>query len=170
MSWEAKKTRGNGAVTLTIERKVDYDGYASISYWLGKYSVKESPNDFSYFRREDVMLCPDGTWRDRRGRFASEPKSNPYSRSCQWIVVEKDQAETVKNAFCDVDRLEAYERGDWCSIGIVASVHVDGVEVAESSVWGFESDMPEKDLRYEERNVAGMALQEAREWFNRRKG
>ncbi len=167
---EDRKVRKNGHVTVTIERVPDYESYEQIADFTAHFASDPDRDGYSYFRREDAMLCPDGTWRDRRGRFTSEPDRRPWGREYEWITFPDGiGVDCLKYAYQNADRLESYERGNWYMLGIKATVTVDGVEVAGASVWGFESDMEDRHFVFEERGIEREAIAQARQWFDSRK-
>jgi hypothetical protein len=71
----------------------------------------------------------------------------------------------------DADRLAAFNRGDWCYVGVVVTVeyisHHEGripqySEVGSASLWGIESDSDEGYFSEVARELADEALQIAR--------
>lgn len=87
------------------------------------------------------------------------------------VIAEYGSVEQADYAYAleDWARMEAYERGDWHMVGVVATVYIDGKEVAESSVWGIESDSGEDYLDEVGRDMIFEALTEARNSANRYK-
>ncbi len=61
----------------------------------------------------------------------------------------------------DWKRWEDYNNNYWCMMGCVATVYRDGVEIAESSVWGVESDGGKEYLAEIEEEELAQALHQA---------
>lgn len=53
----------------------------------------------------------------------------------------------------DRERLDAYERGDWHMVGVIATLTIDGSELLTSSLWGIESDSGEEYFRQVEEEL-----------------
>ena len=67
----------------------------------------------------------------------------------------------------DMQRMKAYNRGDWVMVGIVAKVYINGKELGCNSVWGIEWDYTTQDCHLKiMRDVAHCAIKEAREFVS----
>lgn len=68
----------------------------------------------------------------------------------------------------DNERLEAYDRGDWCLIGVCVSIRKQtssnwangGLEVGRASVWGIESDCDKEYFAEIEMDMIAEAFEE----------
>lgn len=111
-----------GRVTLTVERKPDYDPDLS---WMGEYSNTPGPYAIDTGKGSRYLQYFNPPWENYKGEPEEEIKK--YCRQ-------------------DFERMEAYNRGDWWMLGICATVTVShdswaaGKEIGRSSVWGVESD------------------------------
>lgn len=166
-----------GNVTLKIRLEWDYDGDYS---YLGKFVAKPEydSDNFTYDRREGVVLLPKfgpydaGAWRDKRGRIVADPGGpTGYEREHRYIRTSRDAgADSLKYAFQDAERLDRLANGYWGYTGIIATVYVDGAEIAQDSLWGIESDSDASYGREIARQCASEALAQTREWLKRRAG
>ncbi len=62
----------------------------------------------------------------------------------------------------DYERMEDAQRGGWYMTGIVVTLLVNGVEVAQDSLWGIESDLDKDHIEEVVRDCKGMCLNNAR--------
>lgn len=159
------KFRRVGDVTVVTRYKYDDDGYSSLD-WLGRFT-DDPKSDYAYFRREGIVRCPDGSYRDERGRYVAEPERNHYAREFQWI--DTPNADSIAYCVRDARHLEAFNNGDWCMIGIEATVRLDGAEIGYASCWGIESDSDDGYIAEMTRQLETEAIHEARAWLARRK-
>jgi hypothetical protein len=104
-------------------------------------------------------------WRDARGRIAAAPDTNDsYAREDCFILPTVWQGKGFREAWQSATHLDAYARGQWYYIGIVATVTVDGREVGEASVWAIEANYrydPMKTDRDVVRDIVREAIDEA---------
>lgn len=157
-----------GAVTLEITHEADYDGDAS---WIGQFSEYRAPanvNEKLVHRATGSVLDHHGIWRDERGRIVSTPEWRGRGAREYEFTFHDNGHDALMYAIQDWRRMEGRERGDWCFLGIVASVTVDGAVIATSSLWGMESDDRSGYLESTGREQAREALREARAWLGRR--
>lgn len=117
----------------TVTLGTEYDEHPDLS-WLGTYDD----------RPEDEWAIDLG---QRPGRF-------------RWFnPAWPDDAEHAQEK---LERMEAYGRGDWYSMGIIATVSHEGTELGHASVWGIESDSDPAYIMETARDVAREAISQAR--------
>ena len=136
--------------------------------WIGEYSNLRQPQtkeEKLVHRETESVLDHTGIWRDEKGRIVATPEVSRYSREYQFTF-HSNGHERIKYAIADHRRLEALERGDWCFLGVAATVNLDGVEIGKASLWGLESD-GEEYLEKERRNIIKEAIYEAKDWMGR---
>lgn len=173
-----------GNARLTV--RTVYDTDPDYSY-IGKFtSWRDVSSDaYVYDMREHVMGEPvrviNGEyrriWRDARGRITAAPDTDDsYEREYRFILPAMENYQGLPSAdiarYCrqDAEHLDAYARDQWCYLGIVATVTVDGREIGKASVWGIEAGYrydPMKTDRDVVRDVVREALDQAQ--FFRRK-
>ena len=67
----------------------------------------------------------------------------------------------------DMERMKAYDRGDWMMVGIIAKVYIAGKELGCYSVWGFEYEYTIDEWHREEaRSITKEAIREARQFIS----
>ena len=100
--------------------------------------------------------CGRGEWHRNEYRYFN-PSSNYQGETPE---------NTIKYVRQDYERMESLNRGDWCFVGIRADAtystgnqYAPIQSITSGGVWGFESDMGEKEFESEEEN----ALSELRE-------
>ncbi len=79
-------------------------------------------------------------------------------------VIAKDgsvEKADIRYALEDWKRWEKYDNNDWSMMGCVVTIYKDNVEIAESSLWGIESDGGEDHLNAEIEAVLDGALNQA---------
>ena len=171
---ESIMERHQGRVTLAV--RSEYDDSPDTS-WLGENvsyrNVEWHPTAAFYsYERDAIRLPKSDVWRDRKGRIVAEPESldpwnTRYHRDVEFLKLDTgnyagETSGVLGYLFQDADRLRAYYNNDWTFVGIVATVKVDGKELGNASVWGFESDSGDDYIRSEARNIATEALAEAK--------
>lgn len=108
--------------SVKIERMIDDNPDFS---WIGEYTSAPGPDDRT-IDREERGDCGRGEYRYFVATNSAEDTGNPNS-------VEQDY-----------ERMEDYNRGGWCFVGIraVAVVYVNNVkqELSSGGLWGIESD------------------------------
>lgn len=161
-----------GRVTLAV--RSEYDDSPDTS-WLGeavayREAVRTFPQMPIYSREIDAILLPgSGVWKDRKGRITASPNlDGHWARDWDFLSLAgagdgyaSETKDRLKYLFQDADRLITLYRGDWGFIGIVATVNIDGREIGNASVWGFESDSGDY-LKSEARNIAQEAIRDAK--------
>ena len=67
----------------------------------------------------------------------------------------------------DMQRMKDYNNNQWMMVGIVATVSIDGREIGNYSVWGFEYEYKVEDYHMDEsRSIARQSIREAREFIS----
>ena len=172
----ARKFRhGKALVSLRLEDDCNPD-----TSWMGEALTHRearqwSPTHAVYSYESDSIRLPSSDiWRDRKGRIVAEPESlDHYDIRNHWRDIEflkleagnyKGERHILRYLFQDADRLRAYYANDWGFVGIVATVRINGREIGNASVWGFESDMDDCEFKAEGRNIAREAIADARQW------
>ena len=156
-----------GAVVVTAW--AEYDNYGDSS-WLGVFCNFRQPankEEKLVHRESGSVLDHTGIWRDSRGRLVAAPDVRSHSREYQFTWHDNGH-ERIKYALQDSNRLEALDNGSWSFVGVVATVEIDGVELARDSLWGIESDSGDSYLAQTAREVAHEALGSAKGWVKRR--
>lgn len=74
---------------------------------------------------------------------------------------ESFEAADIRYAVEDWKRWEAYNHNYWSMMGCIATVYKDGIEIAESSCWGIESDGGKEYIAEMEESVLDDALAQA---------
>ena len=163
---ERRTIRTLGKVTVIVKHILDESPDVS---WLGEYCNYRAPanvNQKLVHRDSGCVLDHHGIWRDERGRVVAAPEDSRHSREFQYTWHDNGHEKLVY-ALQDSRRLEGLNRGDWCMLGIVATVCWDGVKVGEASIWGVESDSPDY-IATVEREEAWEAIKGARRWYAER--
>ena len=160
-----EKTMGRNTVS-TCERIDETPDFS----WLGEYTDKrrypETKDQKLVDRLSGAVLDHTGFWRDERGRIVEELSHEPHGREYQYTW-HNNGHERIAYALQDHRRLEDYNRGGWCFLGLVATVSFDGAEIGRGSLWGIESDSKPDFIATTEREIAHEALEQAREWLTR---
>ncbi len=127
-------TQRKRILSVTIHRDVDTDPDLS---FLGTYS--NHPEGDATIDREERDDCGRGEYRYFNPAMTGEETGNP------------------KSPEQDYQRMQAYNRGDWCMIGVYATAQVvisgDVVQtILSGGLWGIESDSGEDYFAEEEAN------------------
>jgi hypothetical protein len=161
-----------GRVTVTVSRQEDEDGYSIARDYLGEWSDYRTPAtaDQKLVHRHTLrVLDHHGIWRYANGRIARDPREDypehRYGRGEYQYTWHDNGHEKIAYAIADHKRLHALSEGEWSYYGVIATVTLNGVEIASSSVWGVESDSGDAYFLECGRDQAREALREARQWM-----
>lgn len=175
MSEISKETREIDGLTFTITKI--YDESPDLS-WLGEYQARnedfivdrekgilwgktegEPPDEYDFdtengsydvdaYEKAEEKWLATGVWaEDLHTRNRREYRYfKPYAGGIDPL---ENKEEWIKCALQDYDRYEAYNRGDWCMMGVVVSLDLPdcptcGPRTVSDSLWGIESDSDEE--------------------------
>lgn len=104
------------------------DDIGRLDAWLDLRDADDALRDEDYTPEVHAKIRSSWDWYnlDPSGNYAKLPREEAR-RYCEQ----------------DAERLDGQERGHWFYCGILVDVSHAGREIAEQSVWGFESDDPE---------------------------
>ena len=160
---ETKKVHQIGRVSVVVKHILDTDAdYSDLGEFCGYQEPSNAEEKLVHISTGSV-LDHKGIWRDERGRIVAAPESYPYSREWEYTF-HNNGHEKIKYALQDSKRIQDLNNGYWNYFGIVAEVHLNGVEIGDASCWGFASDDTDY-IKHEERNIAREALTSARTWL-----
>ena len=114
--------------------------------------VLDTDPDTSYLGEYSSTLKPGGIDRQERG----DQGRNEY----RYFNPGCGYPEYIEQ---DYKRMEALQRQEWHYLGIVAKVYRAGIELGQASVWGFESDSGEEFFTEQENEIAGEAIETAKQ-------
>lgn len=136
--------------------------------WVEKtFDTQEQADKFMEELRELCIDSDDYEEGDKvvvRHEYYQEISTH-YSRNEYEIYVscnyQHPKPEEYQYFIQDFERLESYG-DDWWSMGCVVTACLNGVELGQASVWGYESDMDEEYKREVEQDVTSMAIVDAK--------
>lgn len=138
---------------LKIDRPDDED--PDLSY-LGEYYQKRGTPAFPYYDRAlGRVVDSDHDITDEEAEGAENFRRDEW----RYITGGCGDPAYLKQ---DAERLQSYG-SEWSCLGIRVRAYRNGIELAEASVWGFESDSGEECLKAEEESVIQEALAQAKE-------
>lgn len=158
--------RSYGKASVVVTAKPDYEGgYTMQDYGRFTSWHKADPSRPLYSRRDDTIRLPGSDiWRDRKGRIATEPEDDRGYREYQFIQIEDWYGETLRLAFAAADRVEGYERGDWCMLTLIGRAYLAEREIGSAILGGVESDGGADYLLQMAREQAHEAIADAKHW------
>jgi hypothetical protein len=140
-----------------VEVKRQYDECPDVSF-LGSFTDKWEPGAILHNRNRD---------RNTYKWFVPGNSEEGHRKSLRAMGYTKHDAYTLARSYVrqDYQRMLGLDRGDWFSVGIVATVYdlKTGIELGGGSCWGFESDSGDDYFDSEARAIASEALSEARQ-------
>lgn len=112
------------------------------------------------------MWHPDrGEWWEKDVGDDSGNTYNFIHRGDCWYSGMKTERDELQSLFDSYQRLEAYERREFCFLTVCAKAYFDGQEVGESSIGGYTSDDQESIDHDGLPSVRSEALARAKEWL-----
>lgn len=153
----------SGRCTVKVEAIRDYYPDTSCYGEFSDYRMPKSKNEKLVHLDSGTVLGHDGLWRDGKGRIASEPEVPSYTREYQYTFHDNGH-DRIRYALEDSQVLVDLARGYKGYIALVGTCHVDGVELGESSIGGFEDWSGAAYLRREALNIGIDAARKAKEW------
>jgi len=140
-----------GPPTVTVRREVDIDPDPDLS-WLGEYT--SSPTNDSH----PVAIDRKARGDHRQGEYTFFHGGANYSvggKFCDPV------AEGLAYVEQDYQRMEAYNRGEWWMVGVIATAVLEteaGPIEEVASLWGIESDSDEDFFVEVEKEQMGEAV------------
>lgn len=134
-----------------IDVKSEYDNSPDTSY-LGEYT--DNPSGWYIDRKTGNLYHDDKCIRKKI-------TGNDWERGQYRYYVYPWEKGTIEAVIRDYSRLESINRGDVSFIGIIVTVHLEGVELGFDSLWGIESDSDEDYISDMIHDVAMQAIGEA---------
>lgn len=134
-----------------IDVRSKYDDSPDTSY-LGDYT--DNPSGWYIDRKTGNLYHDDKCIR-------KEIAGNDWERGEYQYYVYPWETATIKDVLRDYSRLESINRGDVVFIGIIVTVHLEGVELGFDGLWGIESDSDEDYISDMIHDVASSAISEA---------
>lgn len=112
--------------------------------------------DFDDFEEGDKIVVSHEYYQEVSTRYGRNEYE--FYVSCNYPHPKPDEYQYFIQ---DFKRLESYG-DDWWSMGCIVTASLNGVELGQASVWGFESDMDEESKKEAEDDVAAQAEDDAK--------
>ena len=123
---------------LTLVTKVDIDEQPDFSY-MGEYTNQWEP----YAIKRDANAREYKYFIPLLGGHKNATEA--YRETRKWYTnhghnKHEAHTETIRQMHQDYQRLENYNRGDWCMLTLTVIAIKNGIELASSSLGGIEND------------------------------